>query len=133
MNRRFVLIALFVISVTILAVAASDAPGSEGDPLVTKSYVDQKMSGVSAFAPLEILEGQSLIGREGTEIILRSGEAKAICGGENGVSDLTGGADLLNGAEIKRNHLLLIPRNDGRGIFATTDVWVMVKGGYDLS
>ena len=132
LKRRFAIIALFLISVTVTVFAASDAPGSESDPVVTKSYVDQKISGFAAFAPLELKEGQSLVGQEGTEIILRSGEATAIGGVENGIADLTGGADLLSGATINMNHLLLIPRSDGRGITANTDIWVMIKGGYSI-
>ena len=132
LKRRFAIVALFLISATVLVFAASDAPGSESDPVVTKSYIDQRISGVTAFAPLEIKEGQSLVGQEGAELILRSGEATAIGGVENGIADLTGGADLLSGAAISMNHLLLIPRSDGRGITANTDIWVMIKGGYSI-
>lgn len=111
------------------ALAGTDSPaGSQGDPVVTKSYVDSK----SAFSPISLTAGQKLIGGEGCEIILRSGEATAIDNGANGISDLTDGKDLITGNWVFLNHLLLVPRSDGRGIKATTDIWVMVKGEYSI-
>lgn len=126
-------IILFVITgVLILGIAiasgADTIPGSENDPVVTKSYVDSKVS----YIPLKLEEGQKLIGDEGTEIILRSGEATAIDNGANGVSDITGGKDLMTGNKIEPNHLMLIPRNDGRGIRVSTEAWVLIRGNYTV-
>ncbi|MCL1808986.1 MAG: hypothetical protein FWG42_04350 [Clostridiales bacterium] len=130
MKKKYLLVAgvaaLLVVGVG--AWAASEGPGSEADPVVSKSYVDAKAS----FAPVLLGEGQKLLGSEGAEIILRSGEAFAIDNGENGVSDLTSGKDLMSGDQVALNHLLLVPRADGRGIMALTEAWVMVKGIYDI-
>ena len=120
------LCALIIISAAVWA--ANDAPGSPEDPVVSKSYVDSK----TAFSPVQLAAGQKLIGAEGTEIVLRSGEAVAIDNGENGVSDLTSGADLMAGDQAGQNHLLLVPRNDGRGIAAVTDIWVLIRGDYTI-
>jgi 3-methyl-2-oxobutanoate hydroxymethyltransferase len=49
-------------------------PGSEGDPLVSRSYVDSKFK----MAVVEVPAGASLLGSAGTEIIVRSGTATAI-------------------------------------------------------
>lgn len=106
----------------------SGSPGSEGDPIVSKSYVDARAS----YKPVSLTTGQKFIGGEGCEVILRSGEANIIAGGENGVADLTQGVDLKGGAPITLNHMLLIPRHDGRGLVATTDIWVMVRGSYTI-
>ncbi|MDR0424566.1 MAG: hypothetical protein LBH39_03800 [Clostridiales Family XIII bacterium] len=126
------LLAAGLLSAAVYAAAAD--PGSEGDPLVTKSYVDQLLSKMGAvFVPLEVKEGQKLVGSEGTELILRSGEATAVGAEENGVSDLTAGKDLMTGDIVEANHLLIVPRGDGRGITAETDVWLMIKGGYSLA
>lgn len=132
-----IVISLF--SLTVFAAAAADTPGSEDDPVVTKSYVDSQIAQIengggssSTYNAVQLNAGQRLIGKEGTELILRSGEATAIDNGANGVSDLTGGADLMTGYYVVQNHLLLIPRNDGRGIQATTEIWVMVRGGYTI-
>ncbi|QHI71269.1 hypothetical protein [Aminipila terrae] len=130
--KKSVIISLVTIIVMVLgisiAMAATNQPGSETDPVVTKSYVDSKTS----YSPISLTAGQKLIGGEGAEIILRSGEATAIDNGANGVSDLTVGTDLMTGSQVATNHLLLVPRNDGRGITALTDIWVMVRGTYTI-
>ncbi|MGI6731506.1 MAG: hypothetical protein ACOX5F_06410 [Anaerovoracaceae bacterium] len=123
---------------TMVAGATATTPGSSDDPVVTKSYVDQQIAklqrgGASqSYEPVSLSAGQRLIGHEGTEIILRSGEATAIDNGANGVSDITGAKDLMTGHSVGQNHLLLIPRSDGRGIEATTEIWVMVRGSYEI-
>ncbi len=108
--------------------AAGDAvlPGSEGDPLVTKSYVDSKMT----MAVVELPAGKRLIGSAGTEIIVRSGTATAVDTALGGLSDVTEGKDLRSGDIAPANHLLIVPRDDGRGITATTSLFVMVRGSY---
>lgn len=130
--KKSVIISIVTILVMVLGIsivmAATDQPGSESDPVVTKSYVDSRTS----YSPISVTVGQKLIGGEGTEIILRSGEATAIDNGANGVSDLTIGTDLMTGSQVGLNHLLLVPRNDGRGITAVTDIWVMVRGTYTI-
>ena len=129
MKRLIILISIIVLLLVGAVVwAASGGPGSEDDPVVSKSYVDAKTS----FSPVEMAEGQRLLGGGGTEMILRSGEAAAIDNGSNGVSDLTSGLDLMTGDRVELNHLLLIPRDDGRGITALTEAWVMVRGDYEL-
>lgn len=130
--KKSVIISIAILLVMVfglsMAMAATDQPGSESDPVVTKSYVDSKTS----YSPISLTQGQRLIGGEGTEIILRSGEATAIDNGANGISDLTAGLDLMTGSQVGTNHLLLVPRSDGRGILATTDIWVMVRGTYTI-
>lgn len=130
MRKGFIITIAFValLGVNVVAWAASDNPGSEGDPVVSKSYVDAKTS----FSPIQLTQGQKLIGAEGTEMILRSGEASAIDNGVNGISDLTSGMDLMTGNQVVLNHLLLVPRSDGRGISALTDIWIMVRGSYTI-
>ena len=134
----FVLV-IALAALTLVAGAASTTPGSSDDPVVTKSYVDQQIaklqggSGASdSYKPVSLKPGQKLVGNEGTEIILRSGEATAIDNGANGISDITGAKDLMTGNSVEQNHLLLIPRSDGRGIKATTDIWIMVRGTYTI-
>jgi hypothetical protein len=134
-----VLIAIIALIVTTAAVgAAGYEPGSTEDPVVTKSYVDAKIAeikgqeGPQTFAPVFIEAGKKLICGEGTEVILRSGGALVISEGSDGLSDVTEGKDLKEGFAVTKNHLLLVPRDDGRGISAATDIWVMVKGSYSV-
>lgn len=153
--RKIVLVSVaFVMLLSIVVYASGYNPGSEQDPLVTLSYVDSKInelksyidnkvsnsgtassgtaSTASTYQIVSLQSGQKLIGKESTEIILRSGEALAIDNGANGISDLTDGKDLRSGDTVYQNHLLLVPRDDGRGIKAITEIWIMVKGGYEI-
>ncbi len=130
MKRKILIPTLVLVIVAALTaiVFATTGAGSESDPLVSQSYVDAR----TTYQAVSIDEGQSLIGKAGTEIILRSGEATAIDNGANGVSDVTAGTDLRSGTEVELNHLLLTPRDDGRGIYAKTVIWVMVRGDYTV-
>ncbi len=109
-------------------------PGSEGDPLVTRSYVDSCLSAFKPW-PLEIVEmgvGQRLVAGAGTEVILRAGQATAIDSPNGGLADVTSGRDLKRGDKVEGNHLLIVPRDDGRGLLAVTPVVLMVKGVYTV-
>lgn len=84
---------------------------------------------------IELYAGDVLKGKEGTELIARTGES-LIVAGENGIPDVTSGVDLANGVKVPLNHLLITPRDDGRGIMANPAsspvVYVMVRGDYEL-
>jgi len=86
---------------------------------------------VVPFTALNIPAGSVLIAEAGTEFILRSGSATAVSG-QDGMVNVTTGRDIVNGNSIPTNNLLLVPRSDGRGFRADTDVWVMIKGGYEI-
>ncbi len=138
-NFVVLIVALALIITTAVAGAADYEPGSPEDPVVTKSYVDAQIAAIkgaegsaTVFVPVFVEAGKTLIGGAGTELILRSGGALAVAKGEDGLSDVTEGKDLKATFAVTRNHLLLIPRDDGRGISAATDIWVMVKGTYTI-
>lgn len=154
--------AMTVASFSYVVMAASGEPGSTEDPIVTqgyveqrneqlKFYIDQKMeemktaieeikgtsntpvpSSGTSFIVVQVMAGQKIIGGEGSELILRAGEATAIDSPSGGVANVTKGKDLKMGEEVGLNHLLLIPRNDGRGMQARSDLYVMVKGTYSI-
>lgn len=137
-------------------------PGSESDPLVSKTYVDNKNNEVKVnsdsntkrlaeieknieeiknsgggqgtgekFKVLELKKGQTIIAEDGTEIIIRTGTVNAIGGIAGGISDITEGKNLETGEKIKLDHLLIIPRSDGRGFQVKSDrAFVMIKGRY---
>ncbi|MFA5524402.1 MAG: hypothetical protein WDA24_08585 [Tissierellales bacterium] len=81
---------------------------------------------------VELKQGQKLICGAGTEIILRSGSAKAIVSELGGLSDLTGGKDLASNESISLNHLIIIPRDDGRGAYVDTFAIFMIRGYYEV-
>ncbi|MBS4030283.1 MAG: hypothetical protein KGZ63_02530 [Clostridiales bacterium] len=98
-------------------------PGSAGDPLVTQSYLHAYVEqhggsggGGSSYEVVNVAPGGMLEGGEGTEIILRAGNATAVANSAgSGLSNVTVGKDLGNGEKLPLNHLLIIPRADGRG------------------
>jgi hypothetical protein len=144
-----------VVGFMIAQVSKADTPanpGSGDDPIVTKSYVDSKIaeltggtmppsggqpSGSTGYTVLQLKAGQSVKASTaaGLELIVRSGNVSAIQGTQGGLSDVTTGTDLTNGAAIALNHLLVLARNDGRGIkinASGVDAYVMVRGAYTL-
>lgn len=138
-----------VISVAAIVgtVYAADA-GSSSDPLVSKSYVDDKIEQVLAkinssqsggtssggsFTPVYVETGKTIIGGEGTEIILRSGNATVVLNGNDTITDATSGQALAEGKALSVNHLTIIPRSDGRGYKVTHNAWFLVKGTYTVN
>ncbi|KNY27390.1 hypothetical protein [Pseudobacteroides cellulosolvens] len=176
-----IMTSFFTVHIVRAVTAVSPEPGSDGDPVVSQSYVDHKISEIGAkletanttisdltkklteagekinkltaanetinkqlkeiqpdsfkFQPLELKAGQKLLAGASTEIVLRSGSAKAISGTYGGLSDITAAqsADLTTGAPIALNHLLLASRDDGRGITAVKGCWLIVKGTYKIA
>lgn len=99
-----------------------------------KKQLAQLMSNSSG-GGLEIVElkqGRKLICGAGTEIILRSGSAKAIVSELGGLSDLTAGKDLASNEPISLNHLVVIPRDDGRGAYVDRFAIFMIRGYYEV-
>lgn len=146
-----VIVVLGVVAIILGATVVFSEPGSDNDPLVTLSYVEKRMdqlkfyideklskgevgspSPSSNLEVVEILSGQSIICKNGTEIILRGGKAKVIASELGGLSDVTDGKDLGMDKLIPANHLLIVPRNDGRGAYATEDAIFLVRGEYEI-
>lgn len=128
-GKLTLMVLLAVVALSFLGYAASAGtggdPGGSGDPLVTRSFVDQYVQWKVA----ELNTGQVLRGRAGSELILRRGQAAVVDPTGNGVIDLTAGVDIFARGEVPANHLLVIPREDGRGIKAESPVVVMYRGG----
>lgn len=104
-------------------------------------YIDNKLAiiaqnGVSVssgFIVVEVEVGQKLICQASTELILRSGDAIAIANtAGDGLTDTTAGKDIKGGETIMSNHLLIVPRSDGRGLSVNKKSFIMVKGNYAI-
>jgi hypothetical protein len=131
--RRFlpVLVALSALTSGIWlgrVTAQTPEPGSSADPLVSKSYVDQ----MTLFRVVTVPAGQSIVGEAGAEIVLRGGTATAITSPQGGLLDISAGRDVKEGEAILPNHLIVIPRSDGRGFKAVTELVLMVKGAANV-
>ena len=110
------------------AAAEAALPGSQQDPLVSKSYVDERLK----MAVVQVPAGKELIGYGGTEIVVRSGSATEVDTELAGQADVTAGVDLRSGETAPVNHLLIVPRDDGRGVKAQTSLFVLVRGNYEV-
>ena len=107
-------------------------PGSPGDPLVTQSWVTKHVNDLTALNVVEVSAGQRLLAGAGAELILRAGQATVIDSELGGLADVTEGEDLRQGVSVPSNHLLIAPRGDGRGMAATTNIIVLVRGTYQV-
>ncbi|MBQ1435518.1 MAG: hypothetical protein II705_01435 [Clostridia bacterium] len=150
-----VIAAMLFSALTAGYIVLADA-GSSDDPLVSLSYltgvfkqdvmsdvdkrIDAKISSLGgqssassdSYKAIQVSRGQTILGSEGAQIILRSGTAVSVCPGQNGLVDTTGGIDLPGNVTISPNHVYIIPREDGRGIRMTGDGYIMIKGGYKV-
>ncbi len=132
--------------------------GSSEDPLVTYSYINgtfkrelkqellteikaevNDTAAVSGYKVERLTNGQSLRATDACEIILRSGGAVVFVESEEniqaglGLSDCTEGIELINGVAVPKQHLLIIPRGDGRGVTVNTaEAYIMVRGTYEI-
>jgi len=125
---------------------ANSAPSTPSTPSVTSppsapstgsGPAIQMPAGASvSYVTLELTKGQKLRSKEGSlELILRPGSGAVVISKfqTQGIADLTTGDELLNGKSLPINHMLLIPRNDGRGISVTSVIaYVMVRGDYEI-
>lgn len=138
--------------------AGSTVPGTVNDPIVTKSYVDKKDGDVKKelaaqiaalgsgttggtstsqssglFVVVSPKAGQKIICGASAEIILRAGKATVIAGSAgDGLADLTSGDDLRAGADVPKQHHLLVSKDDGRGFDIVVDSHILVKGAYTI-
>jgi hypothetical protein len=143
---------ILIPSAIINANAGQAAAGSAADPLITLSYLNSvlaelDLSGGSsgfpdscdysgAYIVLELWRGQRLRAKtDSVELILRPGSEAVIISPHEimGLADLTSGTELINGDSMPVNHVVLIPRADGRAVSVTSEVaYIMVRGDYEI-
>lgn len=188
MKKKLIIVLISAITCIALAITVYAAQaGSADDPLVSKSYVDDKINQVlqvlnsnasnannannannnatsptlsqeeknklkaeiiaelgveneqspssvasEGYKPVFVKVGQTILGGEGTEMILRSGKATVYITGVAGIVNATTGKELVNGNKATWNNIMIIPRNDGRGFKVTEEAWFLVKGDYEI-
>ncbi|AOY74835.1 hypothetical protein [Clostridium formicaceticum] len=159
MKKTSIFVIVLIITLAIIAqfvYANSREPGSSEDPIVTLSYVEQRIQQLKVYIddkassspspqpqpseePLTTSKidivflkiGERLIAEEGAEIILRGGTAVAIDSPSGGLANVTAGRDIQKNQSILPNHLHIVPKSDGRGVRAMDDhVILMVRGVY---
>src|SRR5690554_1821413 len=111
MKIRKSFIAIGAAALLLGSTVAFSEPGSEGDPLVTLSYVNRSIDQIKTYIDdkvanlgggttspssnelkvVNLSKGQFLIGKNGTEIILRGGKGTAVVSNLGGLADVTAG------------------------------------------
>ena len=91
-------------------------------------FADQVAAAGGSYVLVTLESGQTLTGRAGTELLMRTGTAAVT---QSAAIDLTTGESAAVGAKLTENHLYLV-QADGAGIQATADTTVMVRGGYSV-
>lgn len=149
-------IVVLALGVGIGAYAASNY-GTQSDPLVAKSYLDnvltpqlqqqfqtrldtsvntleQEIDAANAtksgnFSAVSLAKGQTLNGSTGCEIILRSDSVSV--SGSAGLADVTDGTLISSGSAVTQNHLLTVAA-DGNGVTAAAAATLLVRGSYTI-
>lgn len=120
----------------VVGAAGEDKPGSVNDPLITKSYLESYINslglsgdaGSDGYTKVVLSKGSTLVGQEGTEILLYSGSANAYVKGANLVN-VTMGEAYENGITLGKYCVYMCP-DTSSGITATSEVVVFVRGQY---
>lgn len=159
MKKRIFTIAAAVLILALgvgIGVYAASNYGTEADPLVAKSYLDDvltpklqteftnqlntqmaaldnRISGIADnakgnYTPVTLSDGQSLTASAGCEIILRSGSVAVL----GSFSDLTSGTALEAGDALSENHLC-VTAADSSGLTAAGSAVLLVRGSYSVA
>ena len=140
-----------ILVTTVGAALAAGTQGSQSDPLVTLSYLNEKAipeimkqvderidqrakelekkvqeaNGATAFEAVEAAAGKTVTLSAGSQILLCSGKAACV----DGLVDLTEGTTL--GGELAAYHLY-IATGDGQKVTVSEKAGFMVMGGYSV-
>lgn len=119
------------------AVATTPAETTVTEPPV--EYPDGTEHTDGRYAVVQVGAGETLYASVyACEVIVRAGDTAVLSPftvkyEEQGLSDTTEGKELYNGESIPKNHTILIPRDDGRGVsVGEGGAWLMVRGDYRL-
>ncbi len=141
--RKIGIVGLFITALFIFGIilfqaglkagAASSQPGSSGDPLITKSYLDQRLSELGAeknsYGKVTVAKGKTITAVAGAEMIVYSGNGTVI--GTAGLLNLSSGQVFQKGTSIVLYNLYFSPASSS-GITASSELTVFVRGDYQI-
>ena len=144
---KIIIAVLAVLLVAGVAAYAATNYGSQEDPLITKSYLDEvvkpqlekelqtKLDNVGSellrsapgeFARVELKAGQTLSCAVGAQLLPVSGSVSAV----GALTDTTAGAAAADGAALSANHLYMV--TESGGVKAAAAAVVLVSGTYRI-
>lgn len=107
--------------------AASKAPGSSGDPLVTLSYLEERLGTAAGGArTVQLKKGQTLQGAPGTGIVVLGGSVTA---SGDGLVDLTAGKLTESDTSMFLYHNYIVAEENS-GCDALSACTLLVSGEY---
>lgn len=112
------------------AFGAGAEPGSSGDPLITRSYLEEELADLKAggFHKVKVPKGRTVKAASGTQIILYSGSATVSKAGA--LLNVTEGNLFSAGDTIAKYQSYLVPEN-GRGITCNKECILFIQGEYE--
>ncbi len=130
----FIAIVIIAFKVGIEVGAATSEPGSAGDPLITKSYLDKRLDefsggGSGGYKKVTVNKNETLTASVGAELILYSGNATVK--GRDGLINLSSGELFKSGNTVVKYNIFLSPDSDS-GIKADTTAILFIKGNYNI-
>lgn len=104
--------------------AATNEPGSAGDPLITRSYLEQQLEQVRGeYKCLTLKKGEVLALTQGSQVVLYSGSATV----NGNLINLTEGSVVSAGNKAEKYHSYLVPA-DGSGFTAEATCVIFLSG-----
>lgn len=86
----------------------------------------------AGFQVVLLNKGKTLMSGSGAEMVVRSGKVTAVKGTQGGLANVTSAKDLNTGDAVTLNHLLISSRDDGRGVKAAVDSYLLIRGTYTI-
>ena len=104
--------------------AATGEPGSAGDPLITKSYLEMQLKNIGGgYECITLAKGDTLSLSQGAQVVLYTGTAKI----KGPLLDMTEGKLSDTGNSVEKYHAYLVPA-DGSGFTAATTCVIFLSG-----
>lgn len=137
-KARVFLLITFILTGTLLfkagmmvGASSSSRPGSSGDPLITQSYLEERLSEVSGSSYKKVLlsKGKKISFDTGSEAIMYSGSATVT--GSKGLINLTSGQMFKSGNSLSLYNVYFSPDSTS-GISSSSECILYVKGGYKI-
>ncbi len=123
MNRKNI-ISILVLLLSFSFISFAQTPGTSGDPLVTKSYLDF----AAKLRKVEIKNGSSILAEDGALIVVVSGQLKLELKKGGMVIDLTNGRKISSNLTLQSYHLIMVPDGSLCSFKATKDTRLMALG-----
>lgn len=124
MMGAFVLVGTVLFCSGMTVGAATNEPGSAGDPLITRSYLEQQLEGISGgYECITLKKGETLSLTQGAQVILYTGNVSVM----GSLIDTTAGSLTAAGKKAEKYHSYLATA-DGSGFTAESTCVIFLSG-----